>query len=191
MGNEMKNSKYTAPDLSEEHPGEGHTEIVTPFSTQNAKSFIGGDPDCYRLRLQMYLRDDDQHMVSKVWFGPEAQGPPGHAHGGSMAAVLDHTMGIAAWVTGTPVVAAQITINFLRSLPLGSTCTVETWVDRVEGKKVYTRGRIYLEDEEKPYSSGEGLFIVQDLERFKGLVASEEHLDENAQILTDFVNKNK
>jgi acyl-coenzyme A thioesterase PaaI-like protein len=185
----MTTEKYSPPDFSDEHPGEGHTEIIAPFSTKSGKSFIGGDQDCYRLRLQMYLRDADHHLVSKVWFGPEAQGPPGHAHGGSMAAVLDHTMGIAAWVTGTPVVAAQITINFVRGLPLGSTCTVETWVDKVDGKKVYTRGMIYLEASEKPYSTGEGLFIIQDLERFRGLVADEEPLGENAQRLHDFVNK--
>ena len=177
---------YPPPDFEDEHPGEGHTLVEMPFSTKSAGSFIGGDPDCFRLRMQMYLREADHHLVSKVWFGPDAQGPPGHAHGGSMAAVLDHTMGLAAWVTGHPVLAASITINFKHSLPLGNICTVETWVEEVEGKKVLTAGKIYLDDPENPYSTGEGLFISQELERFKGLVEKQEHDEINAKLLDEY-----
>ncbi|MFP6616277.1 MAG: PaaI family thioesterase, partial [Candidatus Hydrogenedentota bacterium] len=92
-----------------------------------------------------------------------------------MVAVLDHNMGIAGWISGHPVVAASITINFHRSIPLGEIYTVETWVDRVEGKKVYSEGRIYLDDFEKPYSSGTVLFIIQPMEKFIGLAEASRH----------------
>ena len=87
-----------------------------------------------------------------------------------MAAVLDHTMGISAWVNGHPVLAANISINFHKSLPLGRMTTVETWVNKVDGKKVTTAGRIYIDSFDEPYSSGEGLFIVRSLEKIAELV---------------------
>ena len=96
-----------------------------------------------------------------------------------MAAVLDHCMGIACWVSGHPVVAANISINFHRSIPLGGIYTVETWVEKVEGKKCFAHGEIYLDDAERPYSTGTGLFIIQDLDRFKNLVAKDEQVEGN------------
>ena len=44
--------------------------------------------------------------------GPPIEGPPGHAHGGSMAAVLDEAMGAAAWMEGHLVVAVRLATSF-------------------------------------------------------------------------------
>jgi len=162
----MDLSKIVAPDLEQIPAEEGWTPIEMPFLTKGGASFVGGDPQGHRLRIRMFVRESDYRLRSKVWFGPQAEGPPGHAHGGSQAAVLDHTMGIAAWVAGHPVLAASITIDFRQKLPLGKILNVETWVSEREGKKVFTAGRIYNEDFEKPYSTGEGIFILQRLESF-------------------------
>lgn len=140
-----------------------------PLNTLTGKSFMDGDPSGNGIALSLFVRERDQRLFGKVWYGPEVTGPPGHAHGGSIAAVLDHAMGFVCWVGGYPVVAANISINFHISVPLRTVCTVECWVDGVDGKKVVTRGRIF--DTEKPdtvYSTGDGLFIQQPLERFKG-----------------------
>ena len=123
-----------------------------------------------------FARESDCRLFSKAWFGPQAEGPPGHAHGGSVAAVLDHTMGVAAWVAGYPVLGASITINFLKKLPLGEIVTVETWVSGRDGKKVTTQGRIYDADPNAPYSTGEGIFILQRLEAFTKLVGHGDEL---------------
>ena len=170
---------FTPPDMTTIEPEDGWTLVTMPFSTKGGRSFVDGDPEGHRLRVRMFVRESDHRMFTKVWWGPDAEGPPGHGHGGSMAAVLDHCMGITCWVSGHPVVAATITINFHRSIPLGNIYTVETWVEKVEGKKCYTHGEIYLDDPARPYSTGSGLFIIQDLERFKGLVADDRHVDGN------------
>ncbi|MFP6583404.1 MAG: PaaI family thioesterase [Candidatus Hydrogenedentota bacterium] len=170
---------FTPPDLSAIEVDESLTPITMPFSTKGGSSFVDGDPEGTRLRMKMFVRESDMRMFTKVWWGPDAEGPPGHGHGGSMAAVLDHTMGICCWVSGNPVVAASITINFHHSIPLGNIYTVETWVEKVEGKKVYTHGEIYLDDQENPYATGSGLFIVQSMERFKGMVDSTRNSEDN------------
>lgn len=123
--------------------------------------------------MHMFVRESDTRLFTKIWFGRGAEGPPGHAHGGSMAAVLDHAMGIASWVAGHPVVAATITVNFHRKLPLGIVAVAESWVEAVQGKKVTAAGKLYFEDPERPYSTSTGLFIKQPMESFSDLMAQE------------------
>ena len=77
---------------------------------------------------------------------------------------------------GYPVLGASITINFLKKLPLGEIVTVETWVSGRDGKKVTTQGRIYDADPNAPYSTGEGIFILQRLEAFTKLVGHGDEL---------------
>jgi acyl-coenzyme A thioesterase PaaI-like protein len=127
------------------------------------------------------VRESDKRLFAKVWFGPQAEGPPGHAHGGSMAAVLDHTMGISGWVAGYPVLAATITINFHSKLRLGTVAISECWVERIDGRKVYTNGRLYVDSPGNPIATGQGLFILQEIEAFKGLLAKDATVAENME----------
>lgn|SRR3990167_2614180 len=147
----------------------GWTPIEPLESVGTGRSFVSGEPSGDRLRVRYYRRERDGALVGKIWFGPGAEGPPGHAHGGSMAAVLDEAMGAGAWLAGHAVVAAKLTINFRRMLPLENEVLLETWVERVDGKKVMTRGRLFDQDGE-PYAEGEGLFILIGVERFGSLL---------------------
>lgn len=143
----------------------GWTPVEPPQSIGAGRSFVSGEPNGDRLRVRYYRRERDGALVGKVWFGPGAEGPPGHAHGGSMAAVLDEAMGAAAWMAGHTVVAARLTVNFRRMLPLGTEALLESSVDGVDGKKVKMRGRLFGPDGQ-PYAEGDGLFIVLVAERF-------------------------
>lgn len=165
----MDNYRNIVPPVFESGPG--WTKIVMPTTHLKGRSFIDGDPDGYRLRLAMFSRDTDKRLFARVWFGPEAEGPPGHAHGGAMAAVLDHLMGVGGWIAGHPVVAARISVEFRRPIPLCEVITGESWVDSVDGKKVYARGRLYIKTPDNPYTESEGLFIRQHMERFRGLIS--------------------
>ena len=46
---------------------------------------------------------------------------------------------------------------------------------------MYTAGRLYHGDPEQPFASGQGLFISQDIEKFKGLLHKDETLDANME----------
>ncbi|MGM0555816.1 MAG: PaaI family thioesterase [Myxococcota bacterium] len=133
------------------------------------RSFLVGphlDEDIIKLRW--YVREDDGALIGKVWWGPGAQGPPGHAHGGSMAAVLDEALGSACWVAGHSVVAAELTTNFKKMLPLEDVYTAEAWVESVDGRKIRPRGRI-IDDDGNVYAEGRGVFITLDRDRFTTL----------------------
>ena len=109
------------------------------FELPAERSFVHGDTGD-RLRIAYFHRGATLRAL--VWFGPGAQGPPGYAHGGAIAAVLDEALGIAAWAAGHPVLAVRLVTEFRRMLPLGTTCAVETNVEAVEGRKVRVSGRL-------------------------------------------------
>lgn len=137
------------------------------------RSFLVGphlDEDI--IRVKWYVRDEDNALIGKIWWGPGAQGPPGHAHGGSMAAVLDEALGSACWVAGHPVVAAELTTSFKNMLPLERVYTAEAWVESVDGRKIRPRGHI-VDDQGTVYAEGRGVFITLDRARFEALALDE------------------
>lgn len=138
-------------------PEPGWTPL-TPMVARSGRSFVHGQPDDERLRVAHYRRDADGALMGKAWFGPWCEGPPGHAHGGSMAAVLDDAIGKVGWLNGHRVVAGSITVKFRNMLPLGTDATLEATVDRIEGRKVFTRGKLYASDG-TVFAEAEGLFI--------------------------------
>ena len=77
-------------------------------------------------------------------------------------------MGIAAWLAGHPVVAAQLTVNFLAMVPLGTVATFEARLLPAEGRKVRTHARLLREDGET-FATAEGLFITLSAEKLEEL----------------------
>ena len=141
--------------------------LALPEPIHRIRSFVSGDPEGDRLRVSYFANSATQNVFARVWFGPAAEGPPGHAHGGAIAAVLDEIMGVAAWYGGNPVVAARIAVDFLRSVPLEHDVVAHASVVKVEGRRVHVDARI--EGPGEPggpdgllYATAQGLFIVLD-----------------------------
>lgn len=157
------------PAFALDAPHDGWTLTPPRRESSLRNSFVSGDAEGQRLRVSYFVRDVDSAVVGRAWFGPLAEGPPGHAHGGSMAALLDEAMGAAAWLKGHRVLAAKITIEFKRPLPLGSVVEFTAWVERVEGRRVFTRAELSLPGTEggTVCAQGEGLFIAVDLSKLK------------------------
>jgi acyl-coenzyme A thioesterase PaaI-like protein len=130
-----------------------------PFPTGKPGKFVSGDDSGTRFRLRYYKDPDEpQCMHGKVWFGPGAEGPPNHAHGGSQAAMLDEAAGMAAWGAGIPVVAATLTTHFKRMLPLGKVIELESHVVARQGRRVTIEAKLF--DCDVVYATAEGLFMV-------------------------------
>lgn len=131
--------------------------VIYPFPGP-PQSFVSGDPAGHRLRVVYFQRQSDGVLFGRAWFGRGAEGPPGYAHGGSVAAVLDEAMGAAAWVAGHPSIAARIEVDFQAMVPLGIDAAVEMTVERVEGRKITTRARLRDADG-RVLAQSEGLFV--------------------------------
>ena len=159
-------SQAGSPGLPPEVTAEPDWEAFEPLALEGGqRSFVSGKPRSGLLRVRYFKRHGDEAVVGLAWFGPAAAGPPSHAHGGSIAAVLDEAMGVAAWSSGYASVAAHLEVDFSRMIPLGTDALLEAWVEAANGRKVTTRGRLLDEDGE-PLAEAVGLFVVLDRERF-------------------------
>ena len=133
---------------------------VQPFPGRpSMRSFVSGEAASgERTRVEYYRDPANNHLIAKVWFGPHTEGPPESVHGGAIAAVLDEAMGAVCWMNGHPVVGARITIDYRHLTPLGFSGRVESWIERIERRKIFIKSR--LSDEHgKVHAEGEALFV--------------------------------
>lgn len=69
-------------------------------------------------------------------------GPPGAVHGGVIALVLDELLGAVNACLGLGAFTGTLTIRYERLTPIQQEIAFESWVERTEGRKVFTRGTI-------------------------------------------------
>jgi acyl-coenzyme A thioesterase PaaI-like protein len=139
-------------------PEHGWTPVEPLRALGPIRSFVSADPASERIRISYFRRESDGVLVAKVWFGPDAEGPPGHAHGGAIASVLDEAMGAAAWATGHCAVASRLAVRFRALVPLRVVVMAEA---RVRGTHV---GRLHLNAKicgggGTPFAEASGLFV--------------------------------
>ena len=145
-------------------------ELDLPATYGDGRSFVMGDNSEERLTVRYFVRESDNRFFAKVFFGSATQGPPGYAHGGSIAAVLDEAMGFAAWIAGQTVVAAKLTINYKKMFPLKTIAIIEAWVESIKGRKVITKSKMY-DSNGTIFSKSEGLYINIPKEKFGDILS--------------------
>lgn len=116
----------------------------------------------------MTLESRAGRVHGTVLFGSAYEGPPGHVHGGFVAAAFDEVLGFTQSLTGNPGMTASLTVRYRRPTPLHVTLRFEAAVDRVEGRKIHTSGRVLAG--ETVTAEADGLFISVDAERFQALL---------------------
>ena len=141
------------PWLREAEPGwvevEGQDAIIRD-------SFLSGRAGPLPVR---YFRTPEQQVRAKAIFGPRTQGPPGCAHGGSMAALLDEAMGFAVWCSGRVGISADLRVQYRNPLRLPQRCVAEARVERIEGRKLWTRARLHDVGGGTLYAEAEAIFV--------------------------------
>ncbi|MEA3465206.1 MAG: hotdog domain-containing protein [Thermodesulfobacteriota bacterium] len=153
----MKESKKIATTDIDLNGEADWTPFDAPSLVGASLRFVSGEPDGDRYRVRYYC-NAKQELRARIWFGPETEGPPDHAHGGSMAAVLDEVLGLAAWTAGYAIVVGNLNISFRNLLPLGAVVTVESTVVSANGRKVMVHGKICQGD--TVFASAECLCIT-------------------------------
>lgn len=142
---------------------------VEPFPNSEG-TFLVPTSEGDRIRIAYFRTPGGEQLFARVWFGPRALGPPGHVHGGAMAAVLDEAMGAVCWMNGHPTVAAEITISFQGMLPIGTETTVTAWIEKIDGRKVHLRAHM-KNPSGLVVTEGQGLFVILRDEMLKSLNA--------------------
>ena len=114
-------------------------------------------PSPHGLGMRFYAQTDDS-VAGFIAIDEAKQGPPGHAHGGSLIALLDEAMGASAWYQGYRCVAVNLQFDLRRGVPLDTNVTVRGWVESKEGRKIWCGSEILLADGNIAVS-GRGLFL--------------------------------
>lgn len=120
--------------------------------------FVCGTENPHSIGITMFV-DDDGVLTSEFTLTEAQQGPPGHAHGGASAAVLDEAMGLVVWAAGYKVAAVNIDINYHKPLPLNQELQLEARVTQIDKRKVFSTGELKLSDG-TVMVSGRGIYVV-------------------------------
>lgn len=88
---------------------------------------------------------DDKSISTQLTLNISQQGPPGFAHGGASAGLLDEAMGTAVWSAGHQVVSVNLQVNYLKPLPLNHPILVTAQIEKIEGRAIHVNSSISLE----------------------------------------------
>ncbi len=150
-------------DAGEDHqqPGEGPQDQGGRSGEASSAStdlpFLTGLPGGNRRKV-----------VGRVRYGYAYEGPPGCVHGGVIAAAFDEVLGFAQSLSGRPGMTGTLTIRYRKPTPLYTDLVFEGWVERVEGRKIFTAG--VCKAGELVTAEAEGLFISVDFEKMAQLL---------------------
>lgn len=138
---------------------------TVPGSSSSQASFMDRSP-FYGSMNPLSMPMDMEHdpgvgefggVVGRAVFTDLYEGPPGHVHGGFVAAAFDEVLGMAQSLTGRPGMTGRLTVTYRSPTPLGTTIEFRGWVDRVEGRKIFTVGTAHNGD--TLCAEAEGLFL--------------------------------
>jgi uncharacterized protein (TIGR00369 family) len=91
---------------------------LTPLSHGALNHCFGcGQKNRTGLRLKFFV-DDEQRIVCRVRIPRRFEGPPGHAHGGIIATLLDEAMSKANRQFGIVAMTRQMDVEYLKPVPL-------------------------------------------------------------------------
>jgi uncharacterized protein (TIGR00369 family) len=126
--------------------------------------FVCGPDNPAGMHLKFTYDKRRKCFVCRLRLDERYTGPPGHCHGGIIAAILDEAMGKVNKLRNVIAVTSQMTVDYLRPVPLNKPLRVESCELRVRGRKHLNMGEI-LNRKGEVLARGQGLFIAIDAER--------------------------
>jgi uncharacterized protein (TIGR00369 family) len=113
------------------------------------------------MRLRFTYDEGRKGYVCRFRLDKRYTGPPGHAHGGIIATVLDEAMGKVNKLRQVVALTSEITINYLKPVPLNKPLRVESREVSVKGRRHVNMAEI-LNQKGEVLARGRGLFIAID-----------------------------
>ena len=138
-------------------------DVVTP-NWQRDGCFGCGPANPQGLQLQFALSDGGKSYVCEFSLGDNFVGPPGHAHGGIIATILDEAMGKANKLRNKIALTRRMQVDYLRPVPLHQPLVVEGSVLRARGRNLYNRGELRNAKGEV-LARGRGMFLTINAEK--------------------------
>jgi uncharacterized protein (TIGR00369 family) len=113
------------------------------------------------MRLKFAYDKERDRFVCRFRLGKRYTGPPGHTHGGIIATILDEAMGKVNKLRHVIALTSQITVDYLKPVPLNQPLRVESREVRVRGRR-HTNMAEILNSKDEILARSRGLFIAID-----------------------------
>jgi acyl-coenzyme A thioesterase PaaI-like protein len=105
-----------------------------------------------------FRRDGATSVTARCTVHAMFQGPPGRAHGGTVAVIIDELMGMVNRVAGRRAFTARLQVHLRAPTPVGVELTFRAWEHEVDGRKVLIRAEGRSDD--TLIVEADALFIV-------------------------------
>jgi uncharacterized protein (TIGR00369 family) len=139
--------------------GHGHD---TPYlRLQKNNCFACGKENPQGMHLKFTYDEERDSFVCRFRLSKRYTGPPGHAHGGIIATILDEAMGKVNKLRHVIALTSQITVDYLKPVPLNQPLRVESREVRVRGREHINMAAI-LNSKDEVLARSRGLFIAID-----------------------------
>src|SRR5271163_3798488 len=155
-------------NMPKKSTGQGHD---TPYIRMQRNYCFGcgnNNPDGMRLKFE--YDEESNGFVCRFRLGKRYTGPPGHCHGGIIATILDEAMGKVNKLRHVVAVTSEMTVKYLKPVPLKQPLRVESREVKLEGRKHINMAEI-LNEKGEVLARSEGLFIAIDPQRMFGRFA--------------------
>src|SRR5919204_41869 len=124
--------------------GRGHDTRYVRLQKNYCFACGKNNPDGMRLK---FVYDEGRNcFVCRFRLGKRFTGPPGHAHGGIISTILDEAMGKVNRLREVIALTSQITVDYLRPVPLNKPLTAESREVSVRGRKHINAAEILNEN---------------------------------------------
>jgi len=117
------------------------------------------NPDSMRLKFTYDKKRG--RVVCRLRLAPRFAGPPGYAHGGIIATILDEAMAKLNKLHDVTAVTGQLAVDYLRPVPLGQLLRIEAREGDIKGRRRFREGEIVNKNGEV-LARGTGVFITID-----------------------------
>lgn len=117
------------------------------------------------LRLRFFLGEDGA-VVCHTRLARRFSGPPGHAHGGVIATLLDEAMSKANRARGVIAMTRHMEVEYLRPVPLAAAIILTARHVSATGRRHHTEAQI-ADDSGHVLATAKAVFVAIDPARFK------------------------
>ena len=109
-------------------------------------------------------QEEPNRITGTVTFGQAFEGPPGHVHGGWVAGVLDHLMGMTHVRTGYPGMTGGLSVRYLKPTPLNQVIQVSAEAREIDDKRTEVKAAMRCGD--TTTATAEAIFVRVDRAKF-------------------------
>jgi len=146
------------------HVQDRHPALTKHPALRKNYCFGCGKDNPQGMRLKFVHDEAGKRFVAHFRLGRRFTGPPRHAHGGIIALILDEAMSKSSKLRNVMAPTMELTVRYLKPVPLGEPLTASGWEVRVRGREHLRAAEIRNQSDEL-LATARGKFKAVDVDR--------------------------